>query len=226
MAEPENLETFLRPTAFVDSDHPDVIDFANRVTDGATAPPEQAKRLYYAVRDQIRYNPYGHTLSVEEMRASAVLKKGEHFCVPKATLLAAACRALGIPARMGFADVRNHLTTERLKENMKSDLFVFHGYTEIWLGGTWCKVTPTFNKSLCDRFQIRTLEWNGSGDALFHPFDRAGDRHMEYVHDHGTFADVPLDIMLAAWAREYPHWAVSPKGEDSHQMEDEEPVFD
>ena len=36
-------------------------------------------------------------------------------------------------SQMGFADVTNHLSTERLRSLMKSNLFIYHGYTELWL---------------------------------------------------------------------------------------------
>jgi hypothetical protein len=47
--------------------------------------------------------------------------------VPKAAVLAAVARAAGIPARLGYADVRNHMSTERLRQTMKTDVFVWHG---------------------------------------------------------------------------------------------------
>ena len=91
--------------------------------------------LYYAVRDGFRYDPYRIDLSPAGMRASTVLAIGIGWCVPKAALLAAACRAAGIPARVGYADVRNHLSTERMRQTLKTDLYLWHGYTELWLDG-------------------------------------------------------------------------------------------
>jgi transglutaminase-like putative cysteine protease len=138
----------LRPTAFIDSDHPAVQAFAAEHARGASD-RERAVALVYAVRDGFRYDPYRIDLSPAGMKASTVLANGYGWCVPKATLLAAACRAAGIPARLGFADVRNHLSTERMRETMKTDLFVWHGYTDIWIDGAWRKATPAFNLALC-----------------------------------------------------------------------------
>jgi len=199
-----DLATLVRPTRFLDADHPRVIAFARHATAGRTDPVERAVALYYAVRDGFRYDPHRLDLRPDAMRASALLERGYGFCVPKAVLLAAAARALGIPGRLGFADVRNHLATERLRREMGTDLFVFHGYTELHLGGRWVKATPAFNRTLCERFDVDPLEFDGRTDSLFQQADRRGHRYMEYVRDRGPFADLPLADMLAAFEEHYP----------------------
>jgi len=196
----------LQPTALLDSDHPAVIAFAARHGHGADD-RQRAVALYYAVRDGFRYDPYRIDLSPAGMRASTVLANGYGWCVPKATLLAAACRAIGIPARVGFADVRNHLSTARMREVMQTDVFYWHGYALLLLDGAWRKATPAFNRELCERFDLLPLEFDGLGDSLYHPFDRQGHRHMEYLADRGAFDDVPLARMTEDFARLYPRWA-------------------
>ncbi|MDO9201129.1 MAG: transglutaminase family protein, partial [Hydrogenophaga sp.] len=129
---PLNALTFLASTDAIDSDHPSVVAFAQTHATGTTA-REQAVSLYRAVRDQLRYDPYRIDLSAHGMRASTALQQGHGWCVPKAVVLAAVARAAGIPARLGFADVRNHLSTQRLRDTMKTDVFAWHGYTELWL---------------------------------------------------------------------------------------------
>jgi transglutaminase-like putative cysteine protease len=198
-------EAHLAPTPLIDSDHPEVAAFAHRHATGGDD-RERAVTLYYAVRDGFRYDPYRVDLSPHGMKASTVLAIGVGWCVPKAALLAAACRAVGIPARLGYADVRNHLATERMRQAMQTDLFIWHGYTELWLDGAWRKATPAFNVELCDRFGLLPLEFNGSDDSIYHPFDRAGNRHMEYVRQHGSFDDMPLERIAADFERVYPAW--------------------
>jgi transglutaminase-like putative cysteine protease len=197
--------TSLSPTALVDSDHPAVRDFAAQNARGASD-RERSVALFYAVRDGFRYDPYRLDLSPRGMKASTVLASGHGWCVPKATLLAAACRATGIPARLGFADVRNHLSTERMRQVMQTDVFHWHGYTEIWLEGGWRKATPAFNLELCERFGLLPLEFNGRDDSIYHPFDAQGRRHMEYVAERGSFDDVPLERILTDFAALYPAW--------------------
>jgi transglutaminase-like putative cysteine protease len=124
--------------------------------------------------------------------------------VAKAALLAAASRAVGLPSRLGFADVRTHLTTERMRRAMGTDLFVFHGYAELYLEGRWVKATPAFNRTLCERFDVAPLEFDGRHDSLFQQADRQGHRYMEYVRDRGQFDDLPLATIHAAFVEHYP----------------------
>ena len=195
----------LAPTAFIDSDAGSIRGFAAEHARGAND-RERAVALYLAVRDGFRYDPYRIDLSPHGMTASTVLTNDYGWCVPKAVLLAAACRAAGIPARLGFADVRNHLSTERMRETMKTDLFIWHGYTDIWLDGQWRKATPAFNIELCDRFGLLPLTFDGHTDSIYHPFDKTGQRHMEYVNQRGPFDDLPLAQIVADYQVVYGDW--------------------
>lgn len=188
---------------YIDSAHPDVRRFSAEHARGATE-KERAVALYYAVRDAIRYNPFLDFSRSEVFRASSVLESGEGFCIGKASLLAACARAAGISARVGFADVKNHLTTPRLAETMGSDLFVYHGYTEMQIEGRWVKATPAFNLELCKRFRVKPLEFDGREDSIFHPFDEDQRRHMEYLRDRGVYADVPVEEIQRAFREAYP----------------------
>jgi transglutaminase-like putative cysteine protease len=193
----------LAPTPLIDADHPAVKEFAQR-HDPRGTDAERAVTLYLAVRDGVRYDPYRIDLSPHGMRASTALLQGHGWCVPKATLLAAVARAAGIPARLGFADVKNHMSTEKLRQTMGTDVFVWHGYSELWIDGAWRKATPAFNLSLCEKFGLLPLEFDGVHDSLYHPFDKAGQRHMEYVNERGAFDDLPLEAIRASFATVYP----------------------
>jgi transglutaminase-like putative cysteine protease len=198
---PEHVE----PSAFIDSDHPAVQTFARRAVGGAADDRERIRRLFVAVRDEIRYDPYTATDNPHDYLASHVAQRQCAYCIPKAVLLAAGARALGIPARLGFADVRNHLQSGRLRELMGgTDVFAYHGYTELNVDGTWRKATSAFNSSLCARFGVPPLEFDGSADAMLHAFTGDGSRHMEYVRDRGSYTDLPLDEIVAEFTRLYP----------------------
>jgi transglutaminase-like putative cysteine protease len=203
MNDADDLQTCLAAGRYVDSTHPAVIAFARDAVPEGDA-REIAVALYYAVRDGIRYDPYRIDLSTEGLSASRCLELGYGFCVTKAVLLAALLRARGIPARLGFADVKNHLTSERLRRTMGTDLFTFHGYTEIWLDERWVKATPAFNLSLCQRAGTHALEFDGRSDSILQPFDVTGRRHMEYVRERGSFADVPREEIVRDWDETYP----------------------
>jgi len=197
------MKEFLQPGHFVDSDHPAVRAFAAEHARGATD-REKAVVLYHAVRDRVRYNPFQNFTRDEAYRGSACLERGEGWCVPKAALLAACARVVGIPARVGYADVKNHLTTPALTAKMGTDLFVFHGYTDLFLDDKWVKATPAFNLAMCKRFRVKPLEFDGREDSIFHPFDEDNRRHMEYVSFRGTYADVPAEEIRRVFAETYP----------------------
>ena len=199
------FDDYLRPADLIDSDHPAIQDYAEDVSKGAKDDVEKAVRLYYAVRDQVRYDPYGSPLVREAYVASTVLAQRHGYCVNKAGLMAAVARAVGIPARVGFADVRNHMTTKKLSEQMGTDIFYFHGYTDLWLEGRWVKCTPAFNIELTDKFRLKSLEFDGREDSIYHPIDQDGRRHMQYLAYRGVYADVPFETIKTCFLKMYPH---------------------
>jgi transglutaminase-like putative cysteine protease len=194
---------YLTPTPVIDSDHPSIRDYARATIQGIEDPVEMAVRLYLAVRDGIRYDPYAPFYLPEHYRASYVLKRGRSFCVPKVSLLCALARSCGIPSRVGLADVRNHLTTKQLIEFMGSDLFVCHGFAELYLEGNWVKATPAFNRELCEKHHVKPLEFNGCEDSLFQPYTSKNQKFMEYVAFRGVYADVPVVEIVDAWKEAY-----------------------
>jgi len=198
------MDQYLSSGRFIDSDSPPVAAFARQAIADARGETEQVLRLYGAVRDRVAYDPYINLADPANYRASGVLAARRGFCVGKAALLAACCRAMGVPARVGYADVRNHMTSPKLYERIKTDVFIWHSYAELNVAGRWVKATPAFDRALCERVGIAPLAFDARTDSLFHPFDRAGRRHMEYINDRGAFADVPFATMLADFRATYP----------------------
>jgi hypothetical protein len=205
------MSEYLRPTEFLDSDHPAVREYAQRHTSGLTNDVDRAIALYYTVRDGFQYDPYVLDLRRAAMRASTVLTKSRAYCVEKAVLLAASARSLGIPSRLSFYIVRNHIATERLAKALEKDYLVFHGAAEMLLEGKWVKATPAFNKRLCDFLGVEPIEFDGKSDAIFQEYDRAGNVFMEYLHDYGAFDDVPYELFLDELDKHYPHLTNNPR---------------
>jgi len=202
----EEMTVYLQPTYFMDYDTPEVELFAETRCNRGDSDQQKAVKLYYAVRDEIRYDPYDFKNERANFKASSVIRKMSGYCVAKAVLLAALARCQNIPTRLGFADVKNHLSTSRLRDLMKTDVFMYHGYVELMLNSQWVKATPAFNLTLCTHFNVKPLEFDGLHDSLFHEFDIQGNRHMEYLADHGHFADLPFDTILGACVEKYPHF--------------------
>ncbi len=211
----EDLSPYLAPTTYFDFDHERVQAFVAGALSGLDAAPGEttaaesevarAQALYLAVRDGVRYNPYVFNTEGGSFQASAVLRHGKSYCIPKAVLLGAAARAAGIPSRLGLANVRNHLSSPQLLEHLRTDVFAMHGYIELFLLGKWVKATPAFDAALCERMGVRPLDFDGRRDSVFHEFTADGAKHMEYLDDHGTHADVPVKLILAELRRVYPH---------------------
>lgn len=216
----DNMD-YLHPTEIIDCTHPVVADYAKQVTEGLSDPVERAVQLYLAVRDGIRYDPYAPFYLPQHYRASYVLKRGRSFCIPKASLLCALGRACDIPSRLGFATVRNHLATRQLLDYLGSNLFVYHAFVEFLLKGKWVKCTPAFNRELCERHKVPSLEFNGIENALFHPYNAENQKYMEYVEYLGSHADVPIARILEAWRHAYGSDRVKGWMDDLRKREDE-----
>jgi transglutaminase-like putative cysteine protease len=199
------MEEYLGPAKFMDSDHPAVIAYTRKITKGIEDKTEIAIALYYAVRDGFKYNPYRMDLRPEGLKASNLPSRDHGYCIEKANLLGACARVAGIPSRLGFVNVKNHIGTAKFEKILKTDLLVFHGYTELYLNGAWVKVTPAFNKELCEKLNVAPLEFNGREDSIFQQYDREGGKFMEYLYDYGNFPDVPYDLLIQELRRHYPH---------------------
>jgi transglutaminase-like putative cysteine protease len=197
------MDPFLQPTEAVDSNHPQIKALASQTICGARDVHEQARRLFYLVRDTIPYNLYVPFFLPEHYKASAILRRGSGYCVQKAVLLVALARAAGIPARLVFADIRNYLISERVAELMETNLFIFHGYVEWLLGDRWVRVTPSFDKEVSREHGYPLVEFDGNSDAIFPSHDADNRKFVEYVRHHGVFSDVPLDLILQAWGQTY-----------------------
>ena len=139
----------------------------------------------------------------EHYRASAILERGEGYCVQKAVLLAALVRATGIPSRLRYADIRNHILPKKATEAFGTNLLVYHAYDEFYIDGRWVKAAAAFDIEMCQENRILPVEFDGKNDALLHSHNQDGKLHIEYVHDYGHYQDVPLDEILDARNRAY-----------------------
>ncbi len=199
------MKQYTQPTYYIDSDHSAIREYADRVTEGITDRVEQVQALFTAVRDDYYYNPYELDLSPIGMKASTVLQKKTAYCIEKAVLLAAILRAKNISTKLHFGNVRNHIAVGKFVELTKSDLMVFHGCAIVWLHNKWIKLTPAFNKELCEKLQVAVLDFDGENDAVFQQFSEDGSKFMVYEHEYGEFDDLPYEMMLEEFGKHYGH---------------------
>lgn len=195
----------LKPTFFLDSDHPNIVGFARAITKGCSTEKDRAIALFNTVRDNYFYDPYHLDLRPQTLIASNILERKSAYCVEKAVLLCTLLRAAKIPARLNFGNVKNHIAVDRIVEILKTDVLVFHGCTEVLLNGVWLKITPAFNKGLCEKIGVPVLDFDGESEAVFQQFSNDGSTFMEYLHDYGSFDDLPYGKMLSSFKENYPH---------------------
>ncbi|MDD1776680.1 MAG: transglutaminase family protein [Candidatus Helarchaeota archaeon] len=198
----KDLEEYLCPTPYIDIKSKIVVNLANELVAKQENAVEKAKALFYWTRDKIIYDPYTFSTFKMDYKASRIIRKHKGWCVQKAIVLAALARAVGIPARLHFADIRNYQITPKLKKEMGTDLFIFHGYTELYLN-KWVKATPAFNIELCQKFGHKPVEFDGVNDAILPTTTLKGERHIEYLKDRGTYADPPFADMFAVFKEVY-----------------------
>jgi transglutaminase-like putative cysteine protease len=199
-----NLQQYLQPTEFLNFDDENVRRFAEQNAVGETE-IERAISLYLAVRDGFQYNPYILDLRKTGLQASDLLTRNRGYCVEKAVLLSSCARAVGIPSRLSFYIVKNHIATEKLEKALKKDYLVFHGASEMFLEEKWVKATPAFNLNLCKYLGVEPLEFDGKSDSIFQEYDKKGNVFMSYLHDYGAFDDLPYQLYLQELQAHYPH---------------------
>lgn len=208
------LQDALKCTKVIDCDARTVKEKCRSITEGLQSDRERAIALFYFVRDEIRHNPYAPTLALEEFKASATLDRGNGFCQHKAVLLVALARAAGIPARLGFVDVRDHLLSDKFRAMIGGDnLLIQHGYAELRLGGKWVHVSPAYDLKTCQKAGFVPVEFDGVNDAKDSAYNREGKPHIEHVKDHGHFDDFPWDYI-----RSYQHEWVEQIGREWNEF--------
>lgn len=194
---------YSEPGKILLSDDPEVAAQAESIVKGMTSDAERAQALFYWVRDKIIYNPYSPFSLPEDYRPLTIMKRGEGYCVQKSTLLAAMARSQGIPARLVFADIINYRLSDKLREQMGTNIFSYHGYVEMFIKDKWVSAAPVFEKILCGKLEIFPVEFDGHNNALFHRLDKQGRVHIEYINYHGVYDDIPLDEIMKAWEKVY-----------------------
>ncbi len=201
----ESFKKFLTPTEFINSDNAKVISFVNDVVGVESDKKKAILKLFFKIRDGIPYHFDSMNIKKETFIASNVIGSEGSFCIPKAVLFATVARTIKVPSKLVFADVKNHLATTKVLEKLKTDLFVFHGYTELFINDKWVKATPAFNKELCEKFNVKPLDFDGENDSVFQEFTESGEKHMDYIVNHGSFTDLPFELMIMSFKKTYPH---------------------
>ena len=193
---------YLQETPFLDLSNQTLRDRTQRLVKGINGPREQIKTVFFFVRDQIKYNPYTSFFHPEDYRASVILQRGEGFCIPKACLFTAMMRILKIPAKLYFADIKNHKAPKKLTDIM-GNIFIFHCYCGVWIDNRWLKLAPTFNREMFSKIRVPANDFDGFHDAILPLLDLDGETFVEYIKDRGEAYDIPYEEIIAVFRHHY-----------------------
>ena len=187
------IEMYLKPTFAIDSENKNIVETATRLTQNCSSDEEKAVKLFYFVRDSIPYSIFMISVFIEDFRASRILEWGKGYCVQKAVLLTALARAAVIPTRLVFAKIANHRTPRHITEKLGNNIFPRHGYNQFFLDGRWLSAAATFNKDLCEKNGLPTVEFDGKKDAILPEKDLKGEPYIEYLEKFPPEQDLPFD---------------------------------
>ncbi len=193
---------FLKSNFFFDFEDDFVRETIKNIVGNSSNKKEKAKKIFYFVRDEIKYTMFAGIFTEKDYRSSAVLRRGKGFCVQKAILLVSLLRGAGIPAAIGFADIKNHALSEDTKKILGSDVFPYHGFAFVNLG-RWLKVTPTFDVDTCEKAGYPLIEFDGERDAVFPQYMENGKRFVTYLRYRGVCFKPPVDDMIKEWKKVY-----------------------
>ncbi len=218
------MEEYLKCTEVIDCDAKYVKEKAQALTEGLETAREKAVALYYFARDEIKHNPYAPMQVRENYKATVTLERGSGTCEHKAVVLVALCRAAGIPARLGYVDIRDHLLSEKFRQMIGGDnLLIQHGYVEIYIDGKWIHACPAYDLATCQKAGFVPVDFDGINNAKDSPYNQEGKPHIEHVKDHGHYADFPWDEIVnyrKEWvARIGREWTEFTDNVKSHEVE-------
>lgn len=190
----EELEQYLEPSEYIDSNHPEVVAKARELIRGCRTDREKLEKIYYFVRE-LPYDILGafRYLAQGKRRASDVLQAGTAFCMGKASSFVALCRAAGIPARVGFQQLDcpdKPFMSEEVRRLWGDRKLPWHSLGEAYLGGRWLKLDAT----------IHSAAANAKGRPYTQEFD--GEHDIPTVEgpilkELGSYADYPREV--AEW---------------------------
>ncbi len=136
--------------SLIQSDDPAVVALAQGVAAGETEPAKIAIALEQQVHSTITKKNFSQAFaSAAEV---AVSKQGD--CTEHAVLLAAMCRARGIPARVAFG----------LVYYPPEQGFLYHMWNEVWTGDRWVPLDATLGQGIApiDRLKLASSSLAGA----------------------------------------------------------------
>ncbi|MBX3396049.1 MAG: transglutaminase domain-containing protein [Phycisphaerae bacterium] len=139
----ELLRPFLAPSHVCDAADSRIRRLAKRASRGASTPAEIAAALREKVTEYIT----NKNMDVGFATASDVARNRSGDCTEHAVLLAAMCRAAGLPARgvSGIIEVPSGYIHDK-----KGSAFGYHMWTQVYIGGKWIDIDAAMRQTDCE----------------------------------------------------------------------------
>jgi len=201
---PASAEQFMQPTRFFNSGHPSIVEYVDGLGLDGRGPEEKAAVLFGLVRDEINYE-FEVKVSEELYVASTVLARAGGFCVQKASLFCALCRAAGIPAGIVLSDLKDHILHERKVKEIGTNVMYYHGLNALHIGGKWIYADASLTSDILDRRGCGIPEFDADKGCLIPEKSAGGEPNCEYVRFHGLFAELPFKRLLKGFREHYKH---------------------
>ncbi|MBN1802827.1 MAG: transglutaminase domain-containing protein [Candidatus Lokiarchaeota archaeon] len=200
-----NQNEYLQSNEFFDFNKKRVKQKAFEIVKDLSSKKEMLIALFYWVRDNIKYNMMSYVPEIKaNFKASVTLRRKYGFCLSKSVLLSTFARAIGLPARIHAVDIINHKISPKVIDLMETNVFHYHAYSEVYIGGKWIKLAPVFDKNTAVKGGFLPLvEFDGENDALFSSTDLEGKPFVEYVKDRGTHETVPIEDIRRLFSKKY-----------------------
>jgi hypothetical protein len=209
----DTMQDYVAATRLCDCDNPWFRKQAKEVIDGASTPEEKALKIFYHVRDHVRFS-----LAYSRSRASQILKRGYGECGNKTNAQVALLRAVGIPARFRWVqaktEVLHHLITDLLYNNMPP--VASHFWCECYLNGKWISCELLLDKLLYEgmlreglitKEQVPTIDWDGKTDlVLLNPWITEDRGHLSSYDDAIRILQTSKEGMPPLWIE----WIIAP----------------
>jgi hypothetical protein len=186
-----------------DYDHPMVRKTSDRLTGDETSLVGMLEKLFYYVRDEIRF---GFPKDGDLVKASDTIRLGMGQCNTKGALLLALCRAVNIPARIHFSLIKKEIQRGLFTGigYLLMPLLLSHSWLEVMIEGKWRRLDSYINDIAfytASKRALREKGWDtgysiscasGECSADFRIDDEQFVQMGAVVADHGVW-DEPSD---------------------------------
>lgn len=181
-----------------------------RLIADAKTDEEKIEKIYYFVRDEIKFG----WVYPQDIPEEKVLKNRKGVCMQKANLLVAMAREAGLKARFHFMYVHKNALEDFLPEYAyKKWLDPFpHTFPEIFLNSKWVSMEATFDKELheiCIKKKINFGKYEKIVKDASIEFSVDGVKgHQQYCHAEGkdSFYGEDLSEFTKFLQKDVPWW--------------------